>query len=365
MKHAVSIALILCLLLSGCDNWMDGSYVSITPHKEQQTPSEQGVVAISNMLELRSALEDMVERGETSRILSVEAYPKESLDSGIATAIHYITRISPVGAYAVDQIQCEQGTSGAMSAVAVTITYHYSRGQIQRIKHTRGIEEAKRVIETALDQCEAGVVLKIEDYTDTDFLQMIEDYADTSPEKVMEVPQVTANIYPDSGSERVVELIFTYQTSREALRNMQSYVQPVFSAASLYVSGDVADSVKFSQMYAFLMERYDYKVETSITPAYSLLRHGVGDCKAFAVVYAAMCRGAGLDCQVVSGTRMGQPWFWNIICDDGAYYHVDLLQSSPVGKLQRRTDAQMQGYVWDYSAYPGCGTEADDTEPIG
>ena len=44
------------------------------------------------------------------------------------------------------------------------------------------------------------------------------------------------------------------------------------------------------------MERYDYRIETSITPAYSLLRHGVGDSRAFAVVYAAMCQQAGLEC---------------------------------------------------------------------
>ena len=72
-------------------------------------------------------------------------------------------------------------------------------------------------------------------------------------------------------------------------------MKPVFESAVLYVSGDGAEKQKFSQLYAFLMERFDYKVETSITPAYSLLRHGVGDSRAFATVYAAMCRLAGLE----------------------------------------------------------------------
>ena len=110
------------------------------------------------------------------------------------------------------------------------------------------------------------------------------------------------------------------------------------------------------------MERNDYRVETSLTPSYSLLRHGVGDSKAFAVVYSAMCRRAGLDCQTVSGTRDGNPWVWNIICEDGVYYYVDLLRSEAAGTMLRLTDANMSGYVWDYSAYPETGTGSRETK---
>jgi len=154
----------------------------------------------------------------------------------------------------------------------------------------------------------------------------------------------------------VIELSFTYQTSRETLRTMQAYVQPVFRAANLNVSAEEEELTKFNRMYAFLMERSDYRQETSITPSYSLLRHGVGDSKAFAVVYGAMCRDAGLDCQIVTGTRDGEPRTWNIVCVDGIYYYVDLLNSLNAGRLQLLIDDNMRGYVWDYSAYPETGS---------
>ena len=131
-------------------------------------------------------------------------------------------------------------------------------------------------------------------------------------------------------------------------------MKPVFEAAELYVSGDGAERQKYSQLYGFLMERFDYTVETSITPAYSLLHHGVGDSRAFATVYAAMCRRAGMECLMVTGTRSGEPWVWNIIQVGGIYRHVDLLQCSVQGRFQEKTDAEMSGYVWDYSAYPEC-----------
>ena len=106
------------------------------------------------------------------------------------------------------------------------------------------------------------------------------------------------------------------------------------------------------------MVRFDYKLDPSITPAYSLLRYGVGDSRAFATVYAAMCRRVGLECQVVAGTKAGEPWFWNIVCDDGLHFHVDLLRGNYRGML----DGEMGGYVWDYSGYPACDQTPDRTE---
>ena len=113
------------------------------------------------------------------------------------------------------------------------------------------------------------------------------------------------------------------------------------------------------------MERTDYQLETSITPAYSLLRHGVGDSKAFAMIYSAMCREAGLECRVVTGSRDGEPWVWNLICTDGVYYHVDLLRSLSAGRLQRMTEEDMRGYVWGYTAYPDAGPayQEEPTQP--
>ena len=181
----------------------------------------------------------------------------------------------------------------------------------------------------------------------------MEDYAEQNPDQIMELPQVTAYFYPEQGSDRVVDIRFVYQTNREALRQMQIYVQPVFRSAELYVSSEEeSDAVKYARLHTFLMERNDYKVETSITPTYSLLRHGVGDSRAFANVYAAMCRKAGLQCYVVSGTCNGEARFWNIIRDGDICYHVDLLNPSGFARF---TDQQMNGYVWDYSAYPECG----------
>ena len=351
-KKCLILLLAWSLLLSGC-SWMEGSYVSIETHHAQPQEEHAGFVAAENYLQLMDALEAMIAAGLETGVIYVPDYDNGTVEAGMSIATAYATKNSPVGAYAVEDIHYELGTSNGLRAVAVNMEYRHSLAELQRIRRVADIPEAEQVIASALEECEASVVMMVEAYTETDFVQIVEDYAVSYPAVVMETPYVSEVIY-GTGDSRVVELIFTYRNSRDSLRQMREQVMPVFDAAALYVSGDGAHRQKFSQLYAFLMERFDYTLETSLTPAYSLLRYGVGDSRAFATVYAAMCRKAGLNCMIVTGTRSGQPWTWNMVQDNGNYYHVDLLRSEEEGYFQEFSDMDMDGYVWDYSTYPRC-----------
>ena len=346
------LLLTLCCLLCGCSSIFDGSYHSRTFHEEQGSHIQSTTITAQDTQTLRTVMEDLVTSGTSSAVINVTDFSSGDVKDAMASVSDYIQTTFPLGAWAVDTLTYEIGPSGSMHAVSVSITYLHSRAELRQVQNAANTQAASTAIGQALEDCETGLVLLVEQYEPTDYAQLVADFADNNPHLVMESPQVLATCYPERGSSRVVELYFTYQTSRESLRNMQNQVQPVFSAARLYVSGDGSQQQKFSQLYAFLMERFDYTVETSITPAYSLLRHGVGDSSAFATVYAAMCRRADLTCLVITGTRDGEPWTWNMICDNGAYYHVDLLRSSESGRLTPLTDEEMGGYVWDYSAYP-------------
>ena len=364
MKRLIVLFLVTCLMLSGCANILDGSYYYTKPHEDISGQEGNTVVSAENYDQLYNALAKAIEDGVQSQVISIPNYGSRKIEQDIRQVRTRIKWAHPIAAYAVEDISYEFGTSGGQSAIAFTITYSRSQSDLRRIREVWDVQSGKQIIASALDSCEAGVVIYMKRYTDTDFVQFVEDYSEAYPQKVMETPQVSVNLYPDSGEQRVIEIKLDYQNSREDLRNMQNRVSSVFASAVLYVSGDGAQQEKFSQLYSFLMERYDYRLKTSITPAYSLLRHGVGDARAFATVYSAMCAEAGLDCRVVTGTRWGEPWSWNMICVDGYYYHLDLLRSNSDGAFQQYVDAQMEGYVWDYSAYPLCvAPEITETSP--
>lgn len=351
-RKILSLALLCSLLLTGC-GWPNNSYVSVTAHKEQRLTSQSNVIAADGYQQLRKALQELIASGTEVAAITVADYPEDLVKPGVQRAVNYVLKRDPLGSYAAEDIRYEFGTSSGIPALSVNIIYRHNRSEIQRILDAEDMEAAEIAAADALKGYEPSVVMLVDNYSERDFTQFVQDYAERHPESVMEVPLVTQNLY-GVGDSRLVELIFTYQTSRDSLRRMQSEVAPVFDSAVLYVRGDGEDRQKFSQLYAFLMERFDYKLETSITPSYSLLRHGVGDSRAFATVYAAMCRGAGLECMTVTGTRYAEPWTWNIVLMDGAYYHVDLLRSSQQGRYQVFTDAEMDSYVWDYTEYPAC-----------
>lgn len=357
-RTVIAVLTAFCLMLSGCSSFMDGEYVWVTSHHVEGAPGSSQNVSARNYSQLHKALKQMVEAGAEQLTISVGQYDHDALEQDVKKAISQLISYHPIAAYAVERIVYDLGTSGGGAALGIQISYIHDKAEIRQIKRVNNNQQASEAIAAALISCETGIVLQIENYQQADFVQIVETYAMDRPEYVMELPKVTVNVYPDSGKTRVVELKFSYQTSREALKKMQNQVQPFFSSAALYISGDAADSEKYAHLYSFLMVRYDYSFQSSITPAYSLIRHGVGDSKAFASVYAAMCRRAGLECQVVSGTRAGEPWYWNIIRDGEVHYHVDLLRSYQDGEFRELNDEDMTDYVWDFSAYPRCGKNA-------
>jgi hypothetical protein len=354
MKSLAAMLLALCLLLSGC-GWIEGSYQSVTPHQKYSGDGDSTVESATSYLQLRTALENMVLNGTESSVISVTKIPQDRLADFLDMAVRYVRDSFPMGAYAVEEISCELGTLGSSTALAVEIRYQHERQEILSVLQADNMEEVRKLIGNALTQYVPGLVILVGDYQFADIHQMVDDFAEENPGSVMEIPETSVQLYPNAGRQRILELKFTYQSSRDSLRTMGDTVQRVFNSAALYVSHDATDQQKLSQLYSFLMERFsDYQIKTSITPAYSLLNHGVGDSSAFAVVFAEMCQRAGVESHVVVGTRRGEPWSWNIVLEDGYYFHVDLLACRQWGGYSPLNDGQMGDYVWDYSAYPAC-----------
>lgn len=346
-KSIICISIALCLLLSGCSLY-DGRYVHVMPHRFQSGQYQSQTLRAANYDQLCSVLSSLVSDGTSNAAIMIDQMPEGQIDEIMDAAADYIREEYPVGAFALEDIVMDVGISRGSMAIAVDLSYHRSAVEIRQIVNAADIDQAKTEVEKALVSYRPRIALNIAQYQPTDFTQMVTDLSRENIQNIMECPHVAEEVY-GTGEARLVELNFTYENSRDALRAMQVQVQPIFNAASLYVSGDSAPRQKYAQLYAFLMERFDYTLETSITPAYSLLQHGVGDSRTFALVYAAMCRNAGLPCDVITGTRYGEPWVWNRIQDEENEFYVDLIRCAQGGGFWEMKASDLSGYVWDYS----------------
>ena len=84
-RFLLPLMLAVSLLLTGC-GWMDGSYLSVTPHQQQRQNSQTEVISASNYSELIQAMKMIIEAGTEIAAINVSDYPATALDGGVEIA---------------------------------------------------------------------------------------------------------------------------------------------------------------------------------------------------------------------------------------------------------------------------------------
>ena len=175
----------LSLLLGGC-GWLNGSFVSVTPHEAPKQVAHADTITAANYKDFLAALKQLVAAGTEVAAIHVEEYPEKALEAGIRRAVYTVMHNDPIGAYAVEDIQYEIGSSSGLPAVSITVSYRHNSTELQRIRRAAGITQARSITANALESYEAGIVLLVGQYEDTDFSQFVQDYAREHPETIME-----------------------------------------------------------------------------------------------------------------------------------------------------------------------------------
>ena len=355
MKYRVTaLCLVLAVLLTGC-RFLPDSYVSVKPHDDSFPQQSEETLNVENYTELKNALLSLVEEGAEEAELTTGAYSGD-IDEDFATAVSYITAINPMGAYVVDGIDKEIIRAGTYYKLNLSIRYRRSQAELAKAKTVRGSIGTRNAVAAAVGDSAERLLLRISGYESMDFDAMVDELCAQDITKVMARPEVSAEVVPNNGSVRIVELNFTYPRDPAELRVMQSAVNTIMSSAYGYVRYVQSDLERAVLLYSFLTERHDYIVQSSETPAYALLCEGVADSSAFAEVFGVMCNRAQVNCTVVQGKKNGEPYEWNILELESGTWHIDVLADEQAGLREPtlRTDADMNGYTWNTQAYPVC-----------
>lgn len=366
-KIAGAACLLTVALLAGCTGWMEGSFTSVTPHMEAYTATQPAdSEAVKSYEELTALLLRLVEEHVTLASVDVSQYP-DTLEEDLEKAIAQSKSEDPLTAYAVEDIRAEVAEVGARRVASVTVSYRRTELQVREIQPAWGADGVRAKVRQALEGAESRLVLRFNGYQSLDLNQYVEEYYREHLDVVMECPRVTVTSYPERGTVRILEISFQYTQTQENLLNMRQGVQIILSSAAGYVRDQTSQRVKAQRLFSFLAPLINQEGSTS-TPVYSLLCQGTGDSQSVATVYCLLCTQAGLECQVVSGTRDGEPWYWNILLLDGEYCHVDLTADLQTGELIPRFDPEMEAYAWNIKQYPACPVPeppAPETEEPG
>lgn len=355
MKRVTALAAVLilvCSLLSGCDLWMSGEYVSVTPHDERTEQTGDMVTEVSSYHQLQNVLNINVASCVDRIIVSASSFNDVMVDFYVQTAINQVLRDTPVGAYAVERIDYEIGTNRGEPVVVFKIEYRYPSTDILSIRNVHSTDE---IVESAFEALAEGVshiVLWTDNFEETDMDQQIENHLMTHGDITVELPVYRVSVYPKKGVERIVDISFEYEHDRVSLEKKQKEIENVLLTAEAQIKdlSQVLDIYK--GFYTFLAEHIRYLKNSSNMPVYSALCEKTGDSKAFAMTFAAMCRRAELDSVVISGTLNNEQRYWNLVRFRGKYYHLDILSCINNGDFAIKTATEMSGYQWDTAKYP-------------
>ena len=359
-----ALTLALCASFSACSRFVPSSYTRVAAHSQSQAEQQDtNVVNVADYAGLRRAIRDFVRGGVEHGVIRAQQYTGV-LEDDLAAAAYSVAREDPAGAYAVDYMTHECTLIVSYYEIHVDITFRKTQTALSDIPYVSNTRDLDRRLREAMDGYDPVLTLYAGYSQEPDYEALARAYYEENLDRLMAMPELTLENYPQGATPRIAELTFRYPESEQTLESMAEQVADTLSAASVYVRVRESAWDKLQLLYSYLTERFTYTERETKTPVYSLLCEGYATSWSMAQCWALLCREAGLECQVVKGLRGSSEYWWNEISLDGQWYHLDLMQDvmDQTG-LTLHYDEDMTGYYWDHEAYPACPAPEEEQPP--
>lgn len=219
MKKYTLLPLLLALsLLTGCGSLLERSYTAVTPHTQFSDESKNDAILRAETYQgLVSALLYLVEQGEETGTVRLYQYGSVTgtAASDVDRACLEVTQEDPLGAYAVDYIKYDVTQTSSYYQVEVKLAYTVDPEELSQVISVTGSTAVEQELRELLPDQPEKVVFRISYFTQ-------EDSAETLRQAVQEAYQaqerslppllgVEVKLYPDSGQQRVAEILLTWQ----------------------------------------------------------------------------------------------------------------------------------------------------------
>lgn len=357
------LLILLCvLMLSGCGTLAPDSYLSVTPHVDTSIPTAPIDAATADDYEsLKEAILTQIRAGQTEGIIHVTQYDGV-VEDDLKSAAYEVSKLDPLGAYAVDYMTHSSTLLVSYYELRVSVTFRRTAEEIAQIQTVITPAQLEEKLGRAIDQYATRLALRLPEYDgqEQDIPALVAEYCSSNASTVMETPQVSVSVYPESGKERILEINFLYESTSEELQEKQEAVRESLHAAAEYIRYRQSEYDKALLLYSYLAERFQYTSSETVTPLFDALCNGVADPTGLARAWQLICDRAGMECHLVTGMKDGEPYVWNILRTGTYYRHLDLTQCLLDGAgLVLRTDGEMGRYYWNTGQFPACVAPAE------
>lgn len=223
MIKIIAISLIISLL-SGCGFWDGREYIKVQPHDEgYEVAIDSDAISVSSYLGLKNAILDFVEDGVEDGVIRAESYPGE-ITEDLDNAVYEVWRGDPIGAYAVDYMTYDCSKIVNHYEIHIHTTFRRSSEEIDSISYASDMDTVRLRLTDAMKNYQDILTLRVGDYQDFDVSETVSKIFLGNPEFALEHPVVSMTTYPESGSQRILEITFEYTLDQETLAEYSALV---------------------------------------------------------------------------------------------------------------------------------------------
>ena len=362
----IAIFLIVCqaalLLLSGCADILEDATYSESPHQiaVYERPPEE-VIQVSNYAELEEAILELVAQYTDTARLRIYSYDG-NIDSDIDKLCFELQHYDPIGSYAITDITYSMQTIVSYIEVEVEIEYGRERSQIDSIITVSTQRFLMTELLSALSdyQDEALYRTTLNTISSDEIMNLVRVVYYRNPRSVVMLPVMAVDTFPNSGDDKIYELVFrNFEPSsilRQYTATLTEYVRRNAESAGGDTDAEILLSLANNLIGACV---YDAGIAKTISEhgaqnlavtAYGALVNGSAVGEGFAMAYKALCDELGFNCSIVLGYLDGMIHAWNIVSIYGEYYHIDVSMCAFNGieTMFLKTDGDIEeAYSWD------------------
>lgn len=355
--RVTALAAALALLLTGCSGLLVRTYSQVTPHNNTPvTTGNSSVLRVESYQELVNALLYLINQGVETGTVQMYNYPGDP-EEDLSVACLEVAQEAALGAYAVDYIKYDLTTVVASYEARISITYRRTHQQVSAIVAATGPSAIRSELQEVLSVFGSEIALRISYFNeDEDYiLRLVRQAYYATPGSALGMPQVEVAIYPDTGTERIVELLLTYDMDKSALERRKNDLDARADTITQNLQNLTGEEA-LQALAEAVMTPGGYQPDRGSTPWDALMGQGA-DSQGLSLAMSLLCQKMDIPASVVEGTLAGEAHLWNIVSTPNGYRHLDL--SGWTGKLALYTDREMEsmGYVWDTDLTPRCVDE--------
>ncbi len=355
-RRLLALLIVSALLLTGCSALLERDYTYVTPHSTAPTTEgDPSILRADSYQELVNALVYFVSGGVEEGTIRLYT-STENVETFLEDACLEVVQEDPLGAYCVEFIKYMVDPVVTYSEAKVDITYRRTREQVAAIVQATGVAAIRSELRTALTTFAPERTLRISYFEEDEaFIQDLarQAYYD-APAYALGMPEVTVSVYPDSGRQRIVEILLAYPLEHAELERRLEELSQELERLALEIEGSMGQ-VQALSAARNLMAGRAFDPQGGKT-AYDLLFSGMADSEGLALAYAALCQQVELFCRVARGELEGEEHFWNVVQTETGWKHLDLsMETEEEPLFFSDTELLELGYIWEEGSLPICG----------